>query len=286
MKYAADEEETSRALIVINNIQQSIVVKNLTIMLSATPSNTPQRVGRRQPFGFLTDNTLSSKSSSKDTSANVSKLGSSSGSNNSSSRLSSLSKFNNKNEPSKKNVRGILKSIVKRSRTGSFSSKRSTSSTWSIPTEEEVSESPTKKSRSTIEEKEELKLAAETVDVMVNSNNVATAAAGLLSLDTSNTEEVESIFKPSRTHHYDDEMEDMLEIKLANPVLDDSIDADDAEIIGKKGVENVDDTIVATDTKWKNIMWSNRVHEDKHGFQIHVDHEDYLNIIEKRTDTV
>lgn len=257
-------------------------------MLSATPSNTPQRVGRRQPFGFLTDNTLS-KSSSKD-SSNVSKLGSSSGSNNSTSALSSLSNLNNKNESSKKNVRGILKSIVKRSRTGSFSSKRSehsTSSTWSIPTEEEVLESPTKKSRSTIEEKEELKLAAETVDVMVNSNNVATAAAGLLSLDTSNTEEVESIFKPSRTHHYDDEMEDMLEIKLANPVLDDSIDDDADEIgIGKKGVESVDDTIVATDSKWKNIMWSNRVHEDKHGFQIHVDHEDYLNIIEKRTDTV
>jgi len=112
-------------------------------MLSATPSNTPQRVGRRQPFGFLTDNTLS-KSSSKDSSNNVSKLGSSNGSNNSSSALSSLSNLNKKNEPSKKNVRGILKSIVKRSRAGSFSSKRSersTSSTWSIPTEEEVSHS-------------------------------------------------------------------------------------------------------------------------------------------------
>ena len=262
-------------------------------MLSATPSNTPQRVGRRQPFGFLTDNTLSSKSSSKDSSSNVSKLGSSNGSNNSSSRLS-LSNLNNKNESSKKNVRGILKSIVKRSRTGSFSSKRnvsSTSNTWSIPTEEEVLESPTKKSRNMIDEKkEELKLAAETVDVMVNSNNVATAAAGLLSLDTSNTEEVESIFKPSRTYHYNDEMENMLEIKLANPVVDDDDSIDDAnaeEIIGKKrGVEHVGDTIVATDGKWKNIMWSNRVHEDKYGFQIHVDHEDYLSIIEKRTDTV
>lgn len=257
-------------------------------MLSTT-SNTPQRVGRRQPFGFLTDNTLS-KSSSKGSSDNVSKLGSSNGSNNSSSALSSLSNLNNKNESSKKNVRGILKSIVKRSRTGSFSSKRSersTSSTWSIPTEEEVSESPTKKSRGIIdEEKEELKRAAETVDVMANSNNVV--AASLPSLDTSNTEEVESIFKPSRTFHYDDEMEDMLEIKLANPVLDDSIDYDDAEeIIGRKGVQDVDDTqLFASDHKWKNIMWSNRVHEDKHGFQIHVDHEDYLNIIEKRTDTI
>jgi len=258
-------------------------------MLSATPSNTPQRVGRRQPFGFLTDNTLS-KSSSKDSSNNVSKLGSSNGSNNSSSALSSLSNLNKKNEPSKKNVRGILKSIVKRSRAGSFSSKRSersTSSTWSIPTEEEVSESPTKKSRGIIdEEKEELKLAAETVDVMLNSNNVATAAASLVSLDTRNAEEVESIFNPSRTYHYDDEMEDMLEIKLANPVLDDSIDDAAEEIIGRKGVEDVDDTQFATDEKWKNIMWSNRVHEDKHGFQIHVDHEDYLNIIEKRTDSI
>lgn len=259
-------------------------------MLSTT-SNTPQRVGRRQPFGFLTDNTLS-KSSSKGSSDNVSKLGSSNGSNNSSSALSSLSNLNNKNESSKKNVRGILKSIVKRSRTGSFSSKRSersTSSTWSIPTEEEVSESPTKKSRGIIdEEKEELKLAAETVDVMANSNNVVAAAARLPSLDTNNTEEVESIFKPSRTFHYDDEMEDMLEIKLANPVLDDdSIDDDDAEeIIGRKGLQDVDDTQFSTDSKWQNIMWSNRVHEDKHGFQIHVDHEDYLNIIEKRTDTI
>ena len=258
-------------------------------MLSATTSNTPQRVGRRQPFGFLTDNTLS-KSSSKGSSDNVSK--SSNGSNNSSSGLSSLSNLNDKNEPSKKNVRGILKSIVKRSRTGSFSSKRSersTSSTWSIPTEEEVSESPTKKSRGIIdEEKEELKLAAETVDVMVNSNNVvAAAAANLPSLDTNNTEEVESIFKPSRTYHYDDDMEDMLEIKLANPVLDDSVgDGNAEEIIGKKGVEDVDETQFATDTTWKNIMWSNRVHEDKHGFQIHVDREDYLNIIEKRTDTI
>jgi len=147
-----------------------------------------------------------------------------------------------------------------------------------------VSESPTKKSRGIIdEEKEELKLAAETVDVMVNSSNVA-AVTSLLSLDT---EEVESIFKPSRTHHYDDELEDMLEIKLANPVLDDSIDADDTEeIIGRKGVEDVDDTQYATDHKWKNIMWSNRVHEDKHGFQIHVDYEDYLNIIEKRADSI
>jgi len=150
-----------------------------------------------------------------------------------------------------------------------------------------VSESPTKKSRGIIdEEKEELKLAAETVDVMLNSNNVATAAASLVSLDTRNAEEVESIFNPSRTYHYDDEMEDMLEIKLANPVLDDSIDDAAEEIIGRKGVEDVDDTQFATDEKWKNIMWSNRVHEDKHGFQIHVDHEDYLNIIEKRTDSI
>jgi len=81
-------------------------------------------------------------------------------------------------------------------------------------------------------------------------------------------------------------MEDMLEIKLANPVLDDSIDDAAEEIIGRKGVEDVDDTQFATDEKWKNIMWSNRVHEDKHGFQIHVDHEDYLNIIEKRTDSI
>ena len=122
-------------------------------MLS-TAGSTPQRVGRRQPFGFLTDNTLS-KSSSKGSSDNVSKLGSSNGSNNSSSALSSLSNLNNKNESSKKNVRGILKSIVTRSKKGSGSSKRnvsSTSSTWSIPTEEEVSESPTKKSRGIIDE--------------------------------------------------------------------------------------------------------------------------------------
>ena len=173
----------------------------------STSNQQPRSGRRRQPFGFLNANTLS------DTTEN-SGVGSNSGSNNSSDPV--------KNVPKKKNMRGIFKSIVTRSK----GRKDERSSIAAAEEEEDVSameESPTKKTRTTIMTKMDDNDTSKFADSAGITNNINTA------FNNFDANDVQHVFRPLVSavsvdaFCWDDDMEDMLEIKLAKPISDESM---------------------------------------------------------------
>jgi len=254
-------------------------------------SNQQQRLGRRQPFGFLNANTLSSGTgkSGTDGSGTAASAG-----HHASDPI--------KNE-SKKKFYGVLTSIVSRGgassgeqrgskkkheRSGSGGSSSSSSSSSSPPEAREdalsMRKSPTKT------EEEEASKALETT-----SPDAATLAAVVLPAQSSCTQrtaptssslqhnefatsDVAGIFRPRSpvdragddSGFFDDEMEAMLELKPANPILDDSLDV---EIEEGRRIDPSEPlaTELEESASGQPLCWSNRLEEGDGGFKIHVD---------------
>ena len=214
-------------------------------MLSTTLTQQPRSGRRRQPFGFLSANTLS------DTTENGGVGSSNSGS---------------INVPKKNNMRGIFKSIVTRSK----GRKNERSSTAAVGEEGDVSmmESPAKKTRNMI--------------MMKTGDNTDTTKFGDSTGITNNVDnafnfdanDVQHIFRPLVSavsvdaFCWDDDMEDMLELKQANPISEESMFGIIEDTNAERSEVGVDISNVLTAELDENvsgvpILWSHQVEEDK-----------------------
>jgi len=70
---------------------------------------------------------------------------------------------------------------------------------------------------------------------------------------------------------WDDEMESMLELKQANPILNDSMDGEDKIEEGRIDPSNSLAKELDENVSGEPLSWSNRLEEGKDGFKIHMD---------------
>ena len=254
-------------------------------MLSTTSSQQQQQQqqqrnsgGRRQPFGFLNSNTLSTSTTAKGI------LDISGGSGTS----------NNSSSSTKKNMRGILKSLVTRGTSKSIITTMAKGKKNELLAEKKKTNDFDVKEVSTEKKEEEGEKKDATpsgnVDGIADSNNNVTTTNGSVFFASDNDGvSSSSIFrKEERDVSYgfwngdgDDEnedLEDMWEIKSANPIFD-SID-DSIHVIDYEAADGVEQSAVAdmipdvvVSKLIEKILYDNdRVREDsKHGFKIHID---------------
>mmetsp|Transcript_53228 Transcript_53228/g.113094 ORF Transcript_53228/g.113094 Transcript_53228/m.113094 type:complete len:232 (+) Transcript_53228:56-751(+) len=227
-------------------------------------SNQQQRGGRRQPFGFLHANTLSSAKGKGCPGTNA-------GNGGGGGAAAAHSSDPVKNE-SKTKFRGVLTSIVSRSK-GTKNQRNSGSSSSESEEDVSMSESPTKKSRVTKEEDPK-------ANTGVASNTAASECTrrGLSCHNEFGAGGVAGTFRQRPAAEdtvggfWDDELEDMLELKLANPILNDSVD-DQEESVEKERIDLSKSLAAELDenVSGEHLLWSNRLREEKNGFKIHID---------------
>lgn len=231
-------------------------------------SNQQRSSGRRQPFGFLNANTIPSAKSAGSLAASGDKGGAAA------------------TDGHKKQFKGVLSSIVKlkqgkkkeRSRGGS-------SSSLSVSSDEEVkilSESPSKKTPVMKREEKaddskpvtpndaaaETTLAGPKRQAPSESHHSEFAASDVAGVFRSRPDEVDA----ETDFYWDDGMEDMLELKQANPILDESLDCVEEETSeGRIDPSNNLAKELEESASGEPISWSNRVQEDEDGFKIHLD---------------
>lgn len=183
-----------------------------------------------------------------------------------------------KNE-SKKKLQGILSSIVTRGK--GKRSERSATSTGSGSSNEDVVpmlESPTKKTRVMMEEDSKPSSADTTNMTAASATDTALPMPGkqecskLDQRDEFSASDRASVFRQQPAmdgaDFWNDEMEDMLELKQANPILDDGEEEEG------NNVERFDPSQALTKeldehVSGKPIMWSPRLQDDEDGFKIH-----------------
>ena len=199
-----------------------------------------QRGGRRQPFGFLHANTLSATKAK----CSVAATGNGTGDGATAPGLS----FDPVKNESKKKFRGVLSSIVAKRKAGKNNARSSSSRSSSL--EEYLVES-----RRRTEE-----------DQNLYADATSDAAAGLGDFAAGDG----SIFRKSGL--WDDDMEDMLTLKLANPVSDDWADVEECahekETIdpSKSLARELDEH-----ASGEPISSHSRLEYGECGFQIHID---------------
>lgn len=237
-------------------------------------SNQHQRGGRRQPFGFLNANTLSSATKVHGRSGS----GSDEGGNVGIAASASHSYSDPVKDESRKNMRCILSSIVTRN---SGKEQRGTKnergrSGSSDEDSGDMLESPTKKTRVTMEE--DSKPCADDAAAAMPSTKKEESPKSSTDEFATMRSDVASVFRqPPDADFWNDEMEDMLELRLANPILDDGADRGEDRVDGSQG--KADPSAYASLTReldenvsGEPISWSDRLQEDEDvGFKIHVD---------------
>eukprot|EP00571_Detonula_confervacea_P009810 CAMPEP_0172300562 /NCGR_PEP_ID=MMETSP1058-20130122/2630_1 /TAXON_ID=83371 /ORGANISM="Detonula confervacea, Strain CCMP 353" /LENGTH=245 /DNA_ID=CAMNT_0013010381 /DNA_START=43 /DNA_END=780 /DNA_ORIENTATION=+ len=241
-------------------------------------SNQQQRGGggRRQPFGFINANTLSSATG-------PSSAVSGNGGAGVGTATAAHSSDPVKNE-SKKKMRGILRSIVTRSK-GKRNERSATTGSGSSDEDVVVSmlESPTKKTRVMTEE-ESKPSSADTATTTAAAVDVALPMPEKQECSKSDANEfaasdLASMFRQRQrpamenTDFWNDGMEDMLELKQANPILDDSEEDEEGDNVERGRTDPSQALTRGLDESVScgPIMWSNRLQEDKDGFKIHFD---------------
>ena len=249
-------------------------------MLSTTSNQQQQQQrnsgGRRQPFGFLNSNTISTSTSAKGI------LDISGGSGTS----------NNSSSSTKKNMRGILKSLVTRGTTtmaNKGNKKNELLAEKKKTNDFDVKEVSTEKKEEEEGEKMDATPSGNVDGIADSNNNVTTTNGSVFFASDNDGVSSSSIFrKEERDVSYgfwngdgDDEnedLEDMWEIKSANPIFD-SID-DSIHVIDYEAADGVEQSAVAdmipdvvVSKLIEKILYDNdRVREDsKHGFKIHID---------------
>mmetsp|Transcript_37744 Transcript_37744/g.79063 ORF Transcript_37744/g.79063 Transcript_37744/m.79063 type:complete len:237 (-) Transcript_37744:214-924(-) len=230
-------------------------------------SNQHQRGGRRQPFGFLHANTLSTGKAAKGSGA----VAGSGGVGGAASAAHSSDPVKNE---SQKKFRGVLTSIVSRTKQGK-KNERSHSGSSSSVEEENVSilQSPTKKNRITTGEDPKTDTTANTVTAAKEDKR-----SGPTGYNEFDANETAGVFRPRPALEedalgggfWDDEMEDMLELKQANPIMDYSLDDEEDNILE----DRIDPTRSLAKELDENasgvpLSWSNRLPEGDDGFKIY-----------------
>jgi len=266
-------------------------MQNNNNSLSATmsTSNQHQRGGRRQPFGFLNANTISGSTvSGKNSGAGIS------------AAATAAAAHSNpiKNEPKKKLGFGILRSIVTRSK-GKRHVEESASATSEHGSAAELLEggkpgSPTKKTRvMTMEDEDAKPSSADSItDTAVAADDYISAVSDTPSLFRSfegnqfAASDTASFFRQrpmkmddGAADFWNDEMEDMLELKRAKPIMDHGEEEEDNTVApcatrftydpSQALMKELTDENTAPDST--PILLSNRVHEDNNGFNIYFD---------------
>lgn len=237
-------------------------------MLSTTSNQQQQQQrnsgGRRQPFGFLNSNTISTSTTAKGI------LDISGGSGTS----------NNSSSSTKKNMRGILKSLVTRGTTtmAKGNKKNELLAEKKKTNDFDVKEVSTEKKEEEEGEKMDATPSGNVDGIADSNNNVTTTNGSVFFASDNDGVSSSSIFrKEERDVSYgfwngdddNEELENMWEIKLANPIFD-SIDEAADGVEQSALADMIPDDVSKSIEK---ILYDNdRVREDsKHGFKIHID---------------